>query len=170
MLGVYCFSYVTVHNTGITPLLLRSVWVLLSPPIERWDLLDQPLNVPVHRKCGKRRSSKVQPGTFGLLWKGDIAPVWKWVGINISSMEIVQRNTKFPFSSIKLFLLISPLLELSWLILLWKQNKMQKQGERKAWFLHNALPLLLCLCHHFLGHKNFSLFTSVFYITRENQA
>ena len=27
----------TDHNTGISPLLSTSVWVLLSPPIERWE-------------------------------------------------------------------------------------------------------------------------------------
>ena len=51
---------VTVHNPGISLLLLTSAWVLLSPPrLDRW------LDVPVHRQCGERRSPKVlnpQPG------------------------------------------------------------------------------------------------------------
>ena len=52
----------TVHNTGVSLLLSTSVWVLLSPPIER-QRLDQRLNVPVHGRCGERRSPKVQPST-----------------------------------------------------------------------------------------------------------
>ena len=55
---------ITGHNTGISLLLSTSVWVLLSPPIEV-KRLDQRLKVPVHGRCGERRShkGKFQPPT-----------------------------------------------------------------------------------------------------------
>ena len=48
------------HSTGISLLLSTSAWVLLSPPLNV-ERLDQRLNVPVHGRCGERRSPIFNP-------------------------------------------------------------------------------------------------------------
>ena len=65
----------TVHNTGISLLLSTSVWVLLSPPIERRETRPR-LNVPVHGRCGERRSTKVQPST-----RPGLEPGTSWLAV-----------------------------------------------------------------------------------------
>ena len=62
-LSVPLEEVMTVHNTSISLLLSTSAWVLLSPQIERRESRPIWLNFPVHRRCGERRSPKVQPST-----------------------------------------------------------------------------------------------------------
>ena len=56
-----CRDEITGHSTGISLLLSASAWVLLRTPDRAEERLERRVNVPVHGRCGERRSPKVQP-------------------------------------------------------------------------------------------------------------
>ena len=86
---------VTVHNTGISLLLSTSVWVLLSPPIERRET--RPTD---HGRCGERRSPKVQPST-----RPGIEPGTFWLAVrdltNCANLAHTYNTGGAPFSTWK---------------------------------------------------------------------
>ena len=70
------------HNTSIGLLLSTSVWVLLN--VER---LNQRLHVPVHVRCGERRSPKVRR-SLSLYWQ------YQTLSIVIKYFQYVKYKNK----------------------------------------------------------------------------